>query len=342
MKKSSVIKLLCCLASFALSTQALACSRVFHTETQAFMVGRNMDWPAEMQQQIRVYPRGMQRTGLSLQGNSLHWTSKYGSMVVTAFLILSAEGINERGLAVHLLSLEESDYGTRHANLPGMSVGMWAQYYLDQFATVKEAVMAARQPGYELEAGLFPLNGKFRKVNLHLAIEDAEGYSAVIEYIDGTPHIHVTHGNATLTNSPVYEKQLANLKNYAGLGGDKPLPGTTLPIDRFVRATYYNQHLPTSKSLDEEVYSVLAIMRNVAQPFGVASAERTIMSETLWNVVGDITHRVYYYTSTTSPNMVKVDLNKFNLSAGSPAMMLDIVARPELSGDVSDKFVPLG
>ena len=220
-----------------------------------------------------------------------------------------------------------------------MSVVMWAQYYLDQFPNVKEAVQAAREPGYELEAPVLPNIGN--NVKLHLAIEDSQGDSAVIEYVNGVPHVYTDNGNATLTNSPTYDWQLENLKQYAGLGGDKQLPGTTFANDRFVRATYYNHHLPLAKSIDDEVFSILSIMRNVAQPYGVASEERPLMSYTIWNVVGDLTHHVYYYASTTAPNMVKVYLDKFDLSVGASPMMLDILDHPELAGDVSAQFKPL-
>jgi len=315
------------------SCDGFACTRIVHIDPKAVMIGRNMDWPVQMQQQIRVYPRGMPRSGLSLEGSSIQWVSKYGSMVVTAYKDLTAEGINEHGFAVHLLSLNESDYGKRHANIQGMSIAMWAQYYLDQFENVKEAVQAALKPGYELEAPTLPSIGT--NVKLHLAMEDAQGDSAVVEYVNGVPHVYTGNGNATLTNSPTYDLQLENLKKYAGFGGEKSLPGTTFSNDRFFRATYYNQHLPLAKSIDDEVFSILSIMRNVAQPY---SEERPLMSYTIWQVVGDLTHRVYYYVSTTSPNMVKVSLNKFDLSVGASPMMLDIVDHPELTGDISTQF----
>lgn len=322
-----------------ITSHANACTRILHLDPKAVMIGRNMDWDSPMQQQLRVYPRGMQRIGLSFQGSSLQWTSKYGSMVVTAFEEFTAEGMNEKGLAVHLLSLNESDYGKRHENIQGMSVAMWAQYYLDQFATVKEAVQSANNPGYELEAVTLPVIGGTEK--FHLAIEDSQGDSAVIEYENGMPHVYTSHDQTTLTNSPFYPKQLENLKQYAGFGGDKSLPGGTLARDRFVRATYYNQHLPLANSIDDEVYSILSIMRNVAQPYGMPSNERPTPNYTLWQVVGDLTNHVYYYVSTSSHNMVNMSLDKFNLSAGSQPMMLEITEHAELTGDISTQFKPL-
>jgi penicillin V acylase-like amidase (Ntn superfamily) len=36
--------------------------------------------------------------------NPVRWTSKYGSLVTTVYDIAAADGLNERGLAGHLLS----------------------------------------------------------------------------------------------------------------------------------------------------------------------------------------------------------------------------------------------
>ena len=47
-----------------------------------------------------------------------------------------------------------------------------------------------------------------------------------------------------MTNSPPYDEQLVLLKQYQGLGGNKPLPGTADADDRFVRGAYYLTKLP--------------------------------------------------------------------------------------------------
>jgi len=54
-------------------------------------------------------------------------------------------GIHEKGLGANLLWLTEADYGTRDAKVAGLSPALWAQYNLDNFATVAEAVAAMLQ-----------------------------------------------------------------------------------------------------------------------------------------------------------------------------------------------------
>jgi len=72
-----------------------------------------------------------------------------------------------------------------------------------------------------------------------------------------------------MTNSPTYDEQLANLKQYDGLGGDKPIPGTYEAIDRFVRGAYYLTQLPDKPATYQEaIAGVMSVMRNQATPIG--------------------------------------------------------------------------
>ncbi len=51
----------------------------------------------EMHSNLWVFPKGMERNG-ETGANSLKWTSKYGSVVTSAFEIASTDGMNEKGL----------------------------------------------------------------------------------------------------------------------------------------------------------------------------------------------------------------------------------------------------
>lgn len=315
--------------------QGYTCTRIFHKDAQSALVARNMDWEETIPTQFRIYPRGMEHHGNVSDGLSLRWTSKYGSLVVASYEdAIVSEGINEAGLSVHLLTMSDSDYGQRDKNTPGISLRMWAQYYLDQFGSVAEAVKAARNPDYQLEILYLPKLDKY--VRLHMALEDAQGHAAVIEYIEGKPVIYSQDDNAVLTNDPAYDVHLQNLRQYRGFGGDKPLPGRSNTMDRFVRASWYNKYLPMASTSDEAVFSMFSIIRNVAKPWKKGS-ERT-----RWHVIADLTNKVYYYASTASLNIVKISMDQFDFSAKAAVMMLDIEKHPELTGEISDKFVPLG
>lgn len=330
--------LILCLSLLSISgmNAALACSRILLADKDhAVMVARSMDWFEDMKTNLWAYPQGMHRDGAAVV-NSLEWTSKYGSVVATGYDIAATDGINEVGLAAHLLALPESDYGKRDASKPGLSVLFLAQYYLDNFRFVDDAVRFAESDYIQIEPYFEPRINKY--VNLHLALEDCLGDSAVIEYINGVPHVYHNADYKVLTNSPGYDLQLQNLKQYGGFGGDKPLPGTTDPQDRFVRASYYANHLPAATSVRDELTRLLGVLRNVAAPYGVSSAERPNAIPTIWMTVSDLTNRVYYFQSVNSLNMVSVQVGKLDLRQGAPVMKLDLVNHSEWAGDVTGQF----
>jgi len=248
----------------------------------------------------------------------------------------ASDGMNEKGLAGHLLWLAESDYGTFDPSQRSLSLGLWLQYYLDNFATVQEAVAFTETTQFQLVTGTY----EGRKLTVHLAIEDAGGDSAVIEFVGGKPRVHHGKGFTVMTNSPLYDDQLKNLQQFQGFGGSKPLPGTTEAADRFVRAAYYLKNLPEPKTYRECVAGVLSVMRNVAQPFGIADPARPYISATRWRTVCDLTNRVFYFESATSPNLVWVKLEGLDFSEGAPVRKLDLVKNPDRIGDCSKQLEP--
>jgi penicillin V acylase-like amidase (Ntn superfamily) len=55
--------------------------------------------------------------------------------------------MNEAGLVANVLWLVESSYPKYDGKTPGLSIAAWAQYMLDNFAAVQEAVDApAKEP----------------------------------------------------------------------------------------------------------------------------------------------------------------------------------------------------
>ena len=231
-----------------------------------------------------------------------------------------------------MLYLNATDFGPRDASKPGVHAGLWAQYLLDNAATVKEALTLLDT----VQVVMVEAHG--HKATVHLAIEDASGDSAIIEYIDGKPVVHHGREYRIMTNDPTYDEQLALLKkqDFSKPSSDTPLPGNVKPTDRFQRAAYYAAMLPEPKNEREAVAGVLAIARNVSVPFGAPYKGFGIYN-TEYRTVINLTDKRYFFELTTSPNVIWADLAKFELTPGSPVMILnpDNIA---LSGDVTGKF----
>ena len=320
-----------------------ACTRIlWNTNKLAVLVGRTMDFPISTEPVITVLPRGMARDGGMFAGaridavNPAHWTSKYGSIVTSVFGAGTADGVNEQGVAMHLLYFIPADFGPRDPKKGGLQAALWGQYVLDNAATVEEglALLDDVQPLMVDHEGI--------KATVHLAIEDATGDSAIIEYIPGGKKtIYHNRDYHIMTNDPSYDQQLAYRAtfNFDNATRETPIPGNTDAKDRFIRADYYRQWLPEPKDTREAIAGILAIARNVSVPFGAPNRAPGSLYNTEYRTAIDLTNRRYYFELTNSPSLIWMDLLKFDLNKGSPVLLLspdDI----NLVGDVTKNFKP--
>ncbi|MFI6152507.1 linear amide C-N hydrolase [Kitasatospora sp. NPDC051170] len=334
------------------------CTRVlWQRDGQPVLVGRNMDWKQSLGTNLWVLPRGVDRIGIGAEDpNPLTWTARYGSLVAAAYDSATTDGINEAGLAVHVLWLAESDFGERDPALPAVSVASWAQLFLDRFASVAEALAHLAEHPFQVRPQYDAHSDTVSTV--HLALDDAAGDSAIIEFLDGEPRVHHGRQYTVMTNSPPFDEQLELLRQYQGFGGDQPLPGTTAAADRFARAAYYLEHLPPTDGSTARAYAaLLSVMRNAAQPFGTPDPQRPNISSTIWRTLSDLTNRVYVFESSFSPNIVWVRLDRLDftraarldLSAADPASVgagggagggggAGADGLSDLVGDVSGRF----
>ncbi len=308
------------------------CTRVMWPDANgSVIVGRNMDFHQDLHTNLWKLPRGIKRD--DRVAGKLQWTAKYGSLIAGVYDLLSTDGLNERGLGGHILWLAESDYGTPDDSKPQLAMSVWLQYYLDNFETVAEAVAWTESA----QPQIVPIADPTGHSNpaLHLAIEDASGDSAIFEYIDGELQIYHSRDHLVMTNSPSYDQQLELVKKYDGLGGDDPLPGTCLAADRFARALYYVGVQPQPTSQLQATAAMMSIIRNCAQPFRNPEPGKPDASQTLWQVVLDLTNLRYTFESTTRPNTVWVDLNDLDFSEGSGETKLDLIGKLALDGGIA-------
>jgi len=321
----------------ALQPAAHACTRVvwLSPDDQVF-VGRTQDWTEKADSAFRVYPRGIARMG-AVAENPHKWTSKYGSLVITGYDLATHEGVNEKGLSAQILYLAgESDYGKRDPRLEGIGVTQWVQYFLDNYATVAEAVEAQKSFAFQIDSLILP-NGFPTLV--HLSLADKSGDSAVIEYIAGKAKVYHDKRFTVMTNEPTYDKQIENLKQYRTFGGDKPLPGERTPTDRFVRAAYYANGLPKPASRAEGAAYMFSVIRNVSVPFGTGDPDRPNVSSTIFRTVMDLTGERYYFESTYAPNVVWIDYSKLDFTEGSGERELQVEKKIfSLNGDVTNQL----
>ncbi|MBC6559030.1 linear amide C-N hydrolase [Citrobacter braakii] len=296
-----------------------ACTRVVYTGTDDNVItARSMDWKVDVGTNLWVFPRGMHRTG-ETGPNSLKWTSRYGSVIASGYDISTTDGMNEAGMVANMLWLVESSYPTHAPGKPGLTIAAWAQYVLDNFATVQEAVDALHKEPFSIVTDKVP--GEGRLATLHLSLSDATGDSAIIEYIDGKQVIHHSRSYQVMTNSPIFEKQLAMEEYWQQIGGSVMLPGTNRAADRFARASFYVNAIPKTENAVEVIASTFSVIRNVSVPYGISTPGEPNISSTRWRTVADQKRGLYFFESALAPNIFWTDLKKLDFSEKTGKVM---------------------
>ena len=311
------------------------CTRAVYLGLEDIVVtGRNMDWTEGVHINLWLFPRGMQRDG-AIDPRSMTWTSRLGSVVAASYDVGTADGMNEEGLVANLLFLADSDYCKPDGRTPTLSVGAWGQYVLDNYATVADTVKALRAEPFVVAA---PALANGRPVALHLAVSDATGDSAIFEYIRGALTIHHDRAYQVVTNSPVFDEQLAVNKYWQQIGGTIMLPGSSRAADRFVRASFLIGAAAKTADAREAVATSFAVMRGVSIPPGVMGDNPPNLSNTAWRVVADQKNRVYYYEHVLSPGALWVKLRELDFSVGSGVRKLTLTHRYDIVGDATGLF----
>ena len=107
------------------------------------------------------------------------------------------------------------------------------------------------------------------KATVHLALDDASGDSAIIEYVDGKPVIHHRREYKIMTNDPTYDQQIALLKaqDFSKPSDDLSVPECE-PKGSFSARRLLSIDIAGAKTEREAIAGVLAITRNASVPFG--------------------------------------------------------------------------
>lgn len=335
------------LTTLPLAAALLTAAPVAESCTRAVYIGpngniitaRSMDWRSDILSNMWILPRGIERNG-EVGTNSIRWKAKYGSVVVSGYDVSTTDGVNEKGLMANMLWLVESEYPAfGKSSKPGLTIAAWAQYMLDNFATVDEAVKAIEQEPFTIVSDSVP--GEERLTTVHLSLSDSTGDSAIIEYIGGRQVIHHSRDYQVMTNSPTFDEQLALNSYWKQIGGTTMLPGTNRAADRFARASFYINAIPKAEDPNRALASVFSVIRNASVPYGITTPGEPNISSTRWRTVFDHKRLLYFFESALTPNTFWVDLKAIDFSAGAPTRALDLGPQQDhtFSGNATKDFV---
>ena len=243
--------------------------------------------------------------------NRLTWTSKYGSVTFNQHgREFPMGGINEAGLVVETMMLEETEYPSPDAR-PGIEILQWIQYQLDNFSTIEEVIESHPQIRIR-ESG---------EPGCHFLVCDRTGNCATIEFIGRKLVYHTKERMPvkTLTNS-TYAESIKFWKE------DKmPQPDKGQSVERFIRAANMVKNYDP-KTLKPPIDFAFHILKSVAHD-----------SYTQWSIVYDVKDLGVYFRTLDNQRTRYFDIKSFDLSFGTPVKVLDV--NTELCGDITDKFI---
>jgi len=292
------------------AVQAFSCTTFCLKNKDEVLFGKNYDWMIG-DGLVFVNKRGVEKSALvSGSETPARWVSKYGSVTFNQYgKDNPSGGMNEAGLVIELMWLEDTQYPKTDSR-PVVDVLEWIQYQLDISANVREVIKNAEAVRI---ASL---------VKLHYLVNDRQGNSATVEFLNGNMVAHTgeTLAVSALTND-TYEKSVNYSKSVA-----PERAKTESSLDRFTRAANKTKEFSAKpKTETEAVNYAFELLSNVAQK-----------NSTQWSIVYDQKRAKIHFRSMQNPGVKSIDTRAFDYSCGSAVKIFDVNAKE--SGDISGKF----
>ena len=267
------------------------------------------------------------------------WKSKYNSDIISSYGLknVSLDGMNDQGLSIEALWLDETKnplFDSKNSTKGQYNISNldFVPFVLDRYKNVNELVQDASKIHVWAEPIQVPgLSKNPRDLLLHYIVHDRSGNSVVIEFINGKMKIY-NHSTGVLTNSPSYEWQKTNLRNYIDLtststtdinvgninlqaishgNGLEGMPGDFTSPSRYVRAFYLRNMVYNANNALGELAVANRIIKNTAVPLGstrfklMPNNSKEFVDYTDWTILKDLQHNTFYLQTANHINYVK-------------------------------------
>ncbi len=338
---------LCAAAAFLIQSTSACTGLSIEAEDGGIVTGRTLEFGADPQSQIIVFPAGTKFVGTVPNGTGLQFKSKYGFAGANGFGTRNAmiDGLNEKGLYVGLFyfpGCAQYMEATPENNARGLAPWELGTWVLANFSTVDEVRAAiagiAVVPTYLATLKEVP--------PAHYKIQDAKGNCIVIEPTNGQLKVYDNPVWA-MANSPEFPWHLTNLNNYLDLtaaypasktirglhlapfgmgGGLVGLPGDFTPPSRFIRIVTYLQNLPSQEKTAKAVSTAFHLLNNFDLPPGSnnppAGTAESYSDYTSWTSVSDLKNLQFYWKTFDDQRVRFIDLKVVLVKAGSKLLTM--------------------
>ena len=144
------------------------------------MYGRNFDWMECTSMVVKSKPENGYGSVSTVNLDFLSFGAEYNpehmvsQILSAAALYAPMDGINEKGLSVAVLMIEDGDVTEQDTGKPDLTTTTAVRLLLDKAANVDEAIQLLKQYDMHSSAGMM----------LHFSLTDQSGKSVVVEYVN--------------------------------------------------------------------------------------------------------------------------------------------------------------
>ncbi len=300
------------------------CTTFVLQQNGKILFGRNLDWITGSGL-LMTNPRNVRKIALvDPSEKPMEWITKYGSITFNQIgRDLPYGGINEAGLVVEHMTLDETKYPSKD-NRYAIGAQQWIQFQLDSYSKVEDVINS------DTLLRIVDETSKY-----HFLISDRYGSIAIIEFLDGKMISYSQNSLSipVLANS-TYDNSLKCYKSRDNTDSNLSLYNFCTAADRIRKIN--------KSSNDSQISDAFDLLKYVSQ--GLA---------TKWSIVYDITNMRVYFKIFETPTIVGeqkifmkqpgqaemkfVDLKNFDFSCDKAAKVLDL--NDNMYGAVDDQFI---
>jgi penicillin V acylase-like amidase (Ntn superfamily) len=289
-------------ACLTIPEHAEACTAFLLEGGAGPVVGKSYDWHMG-QGLVFANKQGVAKRALTVdpRDTPASWVSRHASLTFNQYgREFPNGGMNDAGLVVEILWLDDSRYEARDAR-PALNELQWIQYQLDSFATVAEMTAAAAtlrvSPVY---------------ANVHYLACDRGARCAAFEWLSG---------KSTITPARVLTNH-SHAESTAWAGRQAKPPQGLGSLERFTRTA----RAVAAATAGDPVPAAFTILDGVR---GRGSQ---------WNIVYDPVRLRVHFRTRVSKQIKSVDFAELGRDCDGPVQMLDIDA--DRGGDATARLAP--